>query len=382
NKFYFADNSEDVKEGSGEAISEYTYTYTGKKAYVKITSLATTYLTEITVVAKTSASTGPHVEGKNVDGKPDVWDFAAGATELDENGIPTEFIDTETYNNMFTLDIMNSWYGEDAKPGTAGHDLSSFVVKDKEGTMLLEFNGNGKSNHRIRTKNAQITRNDTSTLKDAEGNEYLGYVYSNSNSEPNVYLGMKLDEGDIVTAVIGSNGGDSLIKFENYKSDAGVEPQSFEFKASGAKAQIATFYAPKAGDYKIYSTNEKLVVARVTIEKTDYVTVSGEVTAPESLKNEYGIKFTSRESGAVKVAPVKDGKYEIDLNEKYTYDVSLDNANGYVVDADVLEVEKPFFKLEGEDIKETEGKKTYTYDIPIKAVTLVTVTGAVKGLSD
>ncbi|MDE7268243.1 MAG: hypothetical protein K2N89_12325, partial [Lachnospiraceae bacterium] len=51
NKFYFADNSEDVKEGSGEAISEYTYEYTGKKGYVKITSLATTYLTEITVEA-------------------------------------------------------------------------------------------------------------------------------------------------------------------------------------------------------------------------------------------------------------------------------------------------------------------------------------------
>ena len=315
-----------------------------------------------------TGETDTEVDGvvKNAGGKPDVWDFAAGAVKVDGSGMPTEYIDTEKYNNMLTEDVINSWnITSGINPGSSGGAIGSFDVKDKDGNVIFEFNGNGKTNNRLRTMNKKITRHDEKSLKDENGVEYLGYVYSNSSSEPNVYLGVMLDEGDIVTAIVGSNGGASTIKFEPV--DGGVEAQTYEYKAENER--IATFYAATTGEYKMYSTNEKLVVARVTVEKTNAVTVSGAVQAPASLTGAYAVAFKCRETGAVKTAAVEDGKYTVSLNEGYTYDVALENANGYIITN-----ETPNFKLE-------MGKDTFTYDINITNVSLVTVTGSVKGFS-
>ena len=304
---------------------------------------------------------------------PYVWDFAAGALEFDDDGNPTKYIDSTKYNNMLTEDIMNSWYG-DVAAGTAGTNLSSFEVKDDNDQVVFKFEGNGKTNNRIRTNNSKVTRYDSSTKKDPNDTVYMGYVYSNSSATPEVYLGILLDEGDIVTAVVSSNGGDSLIEF-NLEDDSAIA-QSYEYKAGlptlaggTANAGIATFYASKAGMYKMYSTNEKLVVARVTVEKTKSVAVSGSVTAPESLTGDYSIKFTCKETGAVKTAKVENGAYTVDLKEQYTYDVALDNANGYIITN-----QNASFKL-------PKGEDTFTYDVTVGSVDLVTVTGEIQGFS-
>ena len=385
-KFYFADKSDDVKEGVTDGtICTYTYEYTGGMGYVTLTVLATTYLTEITVEEleedETPVNPSTTVSGKNKDGKPDVWDFAGGATKLDENGVPTEYIDTEKYNNVLTEDIINSLY--DAEPGKDGVPTSSFAVKNDKDEVLLEFNGGGKLTHRIRTENTKITRYDKSTKTDKDGVKYLGYVYSNASGKDlgpeykSVYLGIMLEAGDVVTAVVGSNGNNSTIQFEPV--DGSEEPQSFEFVPSEkANASIATFYATKTGEYKMYSVNEKLVVARVTVEKKDFVRVSGQVTAPESLTQKYSVSFKCKESGAVKTAKVVDGKYTVYLNEGYTYDVALSGADEYVVSN-----EQPYFTLSGEGIKEEEiegvKEKTFTYNVSVEAVDLVTVTGNITG---
>ncbi len=386
-KFYFADKSDDVKEGVADGtICTYTYEYTGGMGYVTLTVLATTYLTEITVeelkVDENPVNPSTTVSGKNKDGKPDVWDFAGGATKLDENGVPTEYIDTEKYNNVLTEDVINSLY--DAEPGKDGVPTSSFAVKNDKDEVLLEFNGGGKLNHRIRTENTKITRYDKSTKTDKDGVKYLGYVYSNASGKDlgpeykSVYLGIMLEAGDVVTAVVGSNGNNSTIQFEPV--DGSEEPQSFEFVPSEkANASIATFYATKTGEYKMYSVNEKLVVARVTVEKKDFVRVSGQVAAPESLTQKYSVSFKCKESGAVKTAKVVDGKYTVYLNEGYTYDVALSGADEYVVSN-----EQPYFTLSGEGIKEEEiegvKEKTFKYDVSVEAVDLVTVTGNITGL--
>ena len=386
-KFYFADKSDDVKEGVTDGtICTYTYEYTGGMGYVTLTVLATTYLTEITVEeleeGEPPVNPSTTVSGKNKDGKPDVWDFAGGATKLDENGVPTEYIDTEKYNNVLTEDIINSLY--DAEPGKDGVPTSSFAVKNDKDEVLLEFNGGGKLTHRIRTENTKITRYDKSTKTDKDGVKYLGYVYSNASGKDlgpeykSVYLGIMLEAGDVVTAVVGSNGNNSTIQFEPV--DGSEEPQSFEFVPSEkANASIATFYATKTGEYKMYSVNEKLVVARVTVEKKDFVRVSGQVTAPESLTQKYSVSFKCKESGAVKTAKVVDGKYTVYLNEGYTYDVALSGADEYVVSN-----EQPYFTLSGEGIKEEEiegvKEKTFKYDVSVEAVDLVTVTGNITGL--
>lgn len=351
---------------------------TGDK-YITITVTAgSIYLYKIKVepIEEEIVNPSSSVPGKNTNGLSDVWDFAGGATAVDKDGNPTAYIDTTKYNNMLTEDVINSWFSS-AEPGSSGVNTSSFEVKNTEDKVLFEFNGGGKSNHRIRTKNTKVTRFDLNSKKGEDGNEYLGFVYSNASGKEledasTVYLGIMLEAGDAVTAMVGSNGGASTIKFE--PADGSGDAQTYEYTVTeGVGVKAAKFYATKTGEYKIYTTNEKLVVARVTVEKRDYVKVSGTVKAPASLTKAYSVAFRCNETGAVKTAKVTNGKYAIYLNEGYTYNVALDNANGYIVDdAD------PNFTLEGE-IKEGEEEKSFTYDVNVEAVDLVTVTGSVKG---
>ena len=345
------------------------YSYTGDEGAVTFTlngDGCKAYIAYVCIIPKKAGITG-----KNKDGKPDVWDFAAGATEVDASGMPTAYIDTEKYNNMLSEDLMNSWF-EGVAPGTGGTQTSSFKVKNDAGQVMLEFNGGGKTNNRIRTMNKKITRYDEKSLKDAEGNQYLGYVYSNNASTDTVFLGIALEKGDVVTAVVSSNGGDSTIKFEALDDKEDV--QTYEFKSGNAG--IATFYATHDAEYKMYSINEKLVVGRVTVEKTDLVSVSGKVTAPESLTKDYSIVFTCKETGAKESAKVSNGAYSIDLNESYTYELSLGDANGYVITN-----ENPSFTLDSNTIKVENDQKTFTYDVTVESVPLVTVTGKVTGFA-
>lgn len=280
-------------------------------------------------------------------GKIDVWDFGA------------EQLDTSKYNNMVTVDLMNSlpYFGE-LNAEKKGVTVGTFMIGDE-----MFFNGGGKTNNRVRTTNKDINRYDEKSL--TMGDEtFTGYLYSNTGSAA-VYSGHKLYPGDILTVVVSSNGGDSTIYCESPTGKI----QTGQSNGSGVKL---TFYASEYGIYKIYSANgEKLTLFRAYREHTAPVQVSGKLdtsaAASITAKN-YAVKFTNRSNGSEVIAKPANGTYSVALNEQYTYDISLVDANGYIIKGETS------FDI-------PKGKGNFTRDIKIETVDLVSVSGKITGLS-
>lgn len=279
--------------------------------------------------------------------KIDVWDF--GAEQLDES----------VYNNLLNVDEINSWYPADVAAGTDGNTLPSF-----QSATGLSFNDGGKPNtHRIRTVNTALTRKDDKSLEGEDGTVYQGYIYSNSGKNPDVYVALELNAGDKVTVIAGSNGKESLITFEG---PDGVEDQQ-NFTRGAGMAQTMVFYPRESGVYKFWSATEKLVIARIYRQRAAHTVVSGTVTQPAELKD-YKLAFTNTINGAVTAAQVGETGYSVELPAPFTYDVSLLNANGYIVKG------FPQLTLDGQS-------ETQSFDLTVEAVPLVTVTGKLRGLS-
>ncbi len=283
-------------------------------------------------------------------GKIDVWDF--GAEQLD----PT------VYNNHLTAEEINSWYPAGTAAGTDGNTLPSF-----QSATGIAFNDGGKPNtHRIRTVNTALTRKDDKSLEGEDGTIYNGYIYSNSGKNPDVWVSIDLVSGDKVTVIAGSNGKESLI---NFVSPSGVTEDAQNFTRGAGMAQTMVFYPRETGTYKFWSSTEKLVIARIYREHAADVTVSGKVAQPQGM-GDYSIAFTNTTNSAVTAAKVENGAYSVTLKAPFTYDVSLLDANGYVVDAACSTL-----ALTGEEAAKT-------FDVTVNAVPLVTVTGKVTGLSE
>ena len=331
------------KTDSGDIVV--SWTYVGEAGTVDITlgSEFTSYIKFIEIVP-IDLSEVPALDTDKIY----VWDFGA------------EALAGENIVNMLTVDEINSWYAEGTAVGT-GKNLATFTSTDG----LLGFNDGGKSTtHRLRSINELLIRYDNKSLTDADGNVYTGYIYSNSSSTDTVYVSIKVNAGEKVTLYVGSNGGDSLINFESPTGHV----TTGQFLSSGAKIQALTFYPTESGEYKIYSTTEKLVLARIIREACNEISVSGAVTAPETM-GDYQILFTNTLSGMEYTATVKNGAYSVKLLDGYTYDVTLLNANGYIITSEaVLSIAKP-----------SEAAKL---DIVIEPVDQVLVTGTIEGLSE
>ncbi|MEE1038223.1 MAG: pectinesterase family protein [Eubacterium sp.] len=295
----------------------------------------------------------------SVDGKIDVWDLGA------------EQLDTEKYTNKLTADIINSWY-PDVEAGTTGKNLATFQVTDKDGNVLFGFNDGGyPTTHRLRTTNTEVTRYDEKSLKNEAGEAaYTGYIYSNKGKTDTVYVEIALEAGDIVSFVVASNGTDSNLGFE---SPSGKVDDSYTHTLGSSTASVATYYAAETGLYKLYSLSEKLVVARAYVQHTQEINVVGYVDAPASLTNDYAVTFTCKETGVATKATVENGTYKAVLREGYTYEVSLDNADGYVVTSNVeLTLEE---NAGGDDHYKQ-------FNVTVGAVDLVELSGNVTGLSE
>lgn len=276
-----------------------------------------------------------------------VWDF--GAEQLDES----------RFVNMLTAEEINSWFPS-VTPGTKGGNAASFKSSDG----LLVFNDGGSpTTHRLRTTNPALSRYDEKSLKDADGSVYSGYLYSNKSSTRDVYVGIKVNAGEKVTLAVGSNGGTSLINFESPSGQV----TTAEFTNS-AKIELLTFYPTESGVYRIYSTTEKLVLARIYREAFQDVAVTGTVSAPEGLSG-YQLAFTNTLSGAQTVVTPENGAYAVTLKDGYPYALSLLNANGYVIS-------------EGAEVVLKKGTAPVTLDVTIQQVPLATVTGRITGLND
>ena len=331
-----------------DGLSSMSFKYEGVATTLKFTVVtavegAELYLHGINVANLPESTETPALVGN---GKIDVWDF--GAEQLDESA----------YNNMLTVDTINGWYDSSVTTGSEGATIGSFSTDE------FFFNPAGRTNNRIRTSNTAITRYDTRTDKVIDGVTLTGYLYSN-NASPVVYAGIKLYENDVLTLYTGANGGASTIYCESPSGDIQVGHTDVEGK-------VLTFYASEYGIYKIYSTDEKLVIYRALREHTQPVVLSGsvDVSAATGIENkDYRLVVTNTETGASDEVEVVDGKYSTYINEGYHYTLSLKDANGYVISSET-------------NVCQEKGAGNKELAIVIEKVDLVTVTGELAGLTE
>lgn len=274
-----------------------------------------------------------------------VWDFGA------------EALDNNHYENMLSEAEINSWYGESVTPGTAGVPLPSFTASD---SVNLTYNTNGASNHRLRTTNTNLSRYDNKSLTDAEGNVYKGYIYSNSGSQPKVYIEQRYQAGDKICFYVGSNGGQ-----ETYQLTAPSGATQTAKYTAAAKIEKLTFYIGEDGLHRLCGLDEKLVVARIERTPVQKGTLTGNITTDYTLPTDYGIAFTNTQTNAIYTATVSGNTYQVELPLGYTYEPSLINANGFVIsNSDLFE-----FNTDGQ-----------TNDLQIIKIITCEVTGSITGL--
>lgn len=274
-----------------------------------------------------------------------VWDFAA------------EALDNDRYENMLSEAEINSWYGESVTAGTTGVPLPSFTASD---SVNLTYNTNGASNHRLRTTNTNLSRYDNKSLTDAEGNVYKGYIYSNSGSQPKVYIEQRYQAGDKICFYVGSNGGQ-----ETYQLTAPSGATQTAKYTAAAKIEKLTFYIGEDGLHRLCGLDEKLVVARIERTPVQKGTLTGNITTDYTLPTDYGIAFTNTQTNAIYTATVSGNTYQVELPLGYTYEPSLINANGFVIsNSDLFE-----FNTDGQ-----------TNDLQIIKIITCEVTGSITGL--
>ncbi|MDE7254066.1 MAG: hypothetical protein K2O32_14155, partial [Acetatifactor sp.] len=289
----------------------------------------------------------------------DVWDFGAEALTN------TDLI---TYNNLLTVNNINTWFkGDDDTFEADGKDI------DAGGGLTIVSNGN-KKKWRLRTRNSALKGETESELKDELGNFYQGILYDNAGKGA-MWLTLDVKAGDKVTAVVGSNANED-ISYITWESPSGEDVQTYEFtrKSRTKLANTCTFTASEDGAYKLYTPNEKLVVARIYRERPNTVTVSGTVTLPSGTtwSNDAKLVFTNQTTGQQTEATVTNTNntltYTVSLFEQYGYDVSLENLEGVIVGA------KNTLNLPNE-------AGDTTFNVECIAVDLVVVTGSLADLT-
>ncbi len=274
----------------------------------------------------------------------------------------------EGYNNLFTVDIATAAH-PGSPAGTKGVCVTDFTVKDLDGNDFVYFCAGGKTNNRLRTINTALSRYDDNKKTDKDGKVYSGFLYSNSEKSQDVYLNITLTANDKLTMWLGSNGKSALY----YLVAPSGRIIELEFGNTAGVEEVVA-YAPETGTYKLWCTNEKLVVARILREHSTPVKVTGTTTYedPKSLgvaaPEDYKLGFACKETGAVTEAALKsDGTYTAYLYDGFNYEVSLIDANGYIIATETALT-----------VKGVEGAATY--DCKINPVELVTVTGTITGI--
>ncbi|MFB6341715.1 pectinesterase family protein [Saccharicrinis sp. FJH62] len=304
------------------------------------------------ITATLSSGGSVYIHGMSVEnaaeivqtGKIDVWDF--GAEQLDEN----------TYNNNLTVDVINSWYNESIATGSSGNVLPSFSAG------VLSWTGG--SNDRLRTSNTNLTRYDENL---SSVTDYTGRVYVNSGAATGRFMSLTLSEDDMVTLYMIAQNGGGEIHFQ-YVGDPDLQDDVTMVTTNGTTTQEVKFVAKYAGTYHIFDSSDKPSYYRIYRQDAEYSTVSGtiDVSAATGIPGDYAIQFTN-EAGKVWTATMNGGDYTVDLPIGYDYNLSLVNANGFVISsANVISV--------------TEA--TTTNNVTISKVELYTVSGSVTGLGD
>ena len=274
--------------------------------------------------------------------KTDVWDFAA------------EQLDEVLYNNMLTETDINAWYDGSITPGTSGNVMPSAWTAG-------DLSWLGGTNDRLRTANTNLTRYDENTSGIAD---HSGRIYVNAAGATGRYMSLTLNEDDEVTVMMLTQSGTGNVHFQ-YTADPAIQD---DVVAVGGDLQTVNFVAKEAGEYHIFDEVDKPSYYRILRKEAQYLTLSGTVdeTFAAGIPSGYSIVFTN-EAGKAFPAVVSSATYTIDLPAEYTYNLSLADANGYII-------------TNGLSLDATE--ETTTYDVVVAQVDIYNVSGNITGLTD
>ncbi|MEZ4951618.1 MAG: pectinesterase family protein [Saprospiraceae bacterium] len=314
-----------------------SYSYMGNKGAVTATIVSNDFPTaEIYIhgmVVENAAQIAPG------NGKTDVWDFGAMA------------LDTADYNNLLDEATINAWYDPSITVGSSGNVLPSSWSAGQ-----LSWVGGG--NDRLRTTNVNLTRYDENI---ASVTDYTGRIYVNSAANAGRFLSLTLREDDELTLVTKTDAG-GKINFEyvndpDYQTDAVVITSDL---------QELNFVAKSYGTYHIYDTQGKPSYFRILRKDATYLDLTGAVdeSGANGIPANYSIVFTN-DAGKTWSSTVSNGTYIARLPIGYHYELSLADANGYVIST-------------GGSIDIDEN--TTTHDIAVVKVELYTVSGNITGL--
>ncbi|VXB54346.1 conserved hypothetical protein [Flavobacterium sp. 9AF] len=282
----------------------------------------------------------------------DVWDF--GATQLD----------VSTYNNHLDESIINSWYNNTITPGSTA---INFPVSFTSGN--LSWTGN--SGDRLRTTNTNLTRYDANI---ASVSNFSGRVYCNgtpnmSNGNPiNRFMQLTLNEDDEVTIVSRTDAGGDLTFID--VNNPSLQTDIINLTSTSGATTEAKFVAKNAGDFRFYVANGKASFYRIYRKSAVYTNVSGAIDLSQatSIPSNYAIVFTNLAGKSWTAQMNANNTYEVNLPQGYSYNVSLMDANGFIItNGEILDLT-------------TVIDSTFTHNISILEVNLYEVTGSIIGL--
>jgi len=287
--------------------------------------------------------------------KIDVWDFGG------------EALDANLYNNKLTATDINGWYTTGGASGSQATTnlLGSFTAT----TNVLNFVGMPTPADRLRTTNTSLTRYDAN-LASITG--YTGRLYCNGAAAgapaiaTNRYMNMTLAADDEVTVIARCDAGTGALTFVN-AADAALQKDVAAITSAANTITEVKFVAKIAGVYRIYDQTQKASFYRILKKSATYTTINGTVdeTAAAGISG-YSVRFTNA-AGKTWTVPVTTGTYNVTLPAGFTYQLSLVNANGFIIS-------------NGNSLAVTE--TTTSYNIAVLKITLYTVSGSVLGLAD
>jgi pectin methylesterase-like acyl-CoA thioesterase len=291
------------------------------------------------------------IAGTHYSQQIDVWDF--GGVSLDPS----------LYTNQLDVEAINSWYDASITPGTSGINLPTSFTSG-----VLSWVGNASD--RLRTSNTNLTRFDTNIASVAT---FTGRIYCNgsitfNNGLPNNrYLRLLLGEDDEVSVIVrGDTNGDLVFANETNPT----QQSTFPIPSTSGAVVEAKFVAQTPGYYRIYEPLAKVSFYRVLRKDAVYTQVTGaiDLTQASGINAGYQLVFTNV-AGKSWTAAINSNSYEVTVPVGYTYEVSLENANGYIISS-------------GGAFSSVGVSSTVTHDVAISGVNLITLTGAISGLGN
>lgn len=313
------------------------FAYTGNRGYITATIKSVNFANAEIYLHGVNIEMAPQRIVGN--GKIDAWDFGAVA------------LDTVKYNNWLNASVINAWYPPSVTVGSSNNVLP---VSWNVGALTWT----GGTNDRLRTSNTALTRYDENL---ASVTDYTGRLYVNAQAATGRFLSLQLNEDDKVTLVTKADA-TGLLNF-TYVADPVAQTDTASITSN---LSTLDFVAKKAGAYRIFDNSGKPSYYRIIRQDAKYITVAGKInkTQAAGLPVGYKVVFTNSAGKAWKVATA-DTTFSVRLPSNYTYALSLEGANGYIITA-------------GNTLQVVDTTKNHS--ITLKKVELYTVQGSITGL--